>query len=62
MAKIEIEPSEYANENGHQWVKIKSENILNGKHSCKDCGILRRPDGRNKPCRGKVKIELRTQN
>ncbi len=28
--------------------------------SCKLCGIIKRADGRNKPCRGLVKIGLRS--
>ena len=28
-------------------------------HVCRNCGIVRRKDGQNKPCRGKVRVELR---
>ncbi len=59
MGTITLEPSDFPNSNGHEWVKIKSDNILDGKHSCRNCGFLRKPDDTNKPCRGKVKITLR---
>lgn len=59
MAKMTTEQSEYPNSNGHEWVKIKSENFLNGKHSCRNCGFLRKDDDTNKQCRGKVKVTLR---
>jgi hypothetical protein len=26
---------------------------------CSRCGIIRRRDGQNKPCRGRVRVELR---
>ncbi len=56
---IELQPSEFKDENGHKWAKIKSDNFLNGKHSCRNCGYLRKEDGSNKECRGKVRITLR---
>lgn len=39
--------------NGHHWVE--RFNLV----CCRDCGIVRRADDRNKPCRGKVRVELR---
>ena len=37
----------------HNWIKY------HGLLSCKNCGIVKRRDGRNKPCPGKVRVELR---
>lgn len=37
----------------HHWFKRF------GLTCCKHCGIVRRADGLNKPCRGKVRVELR---
>lgn len=38
---------------GHQWFNRF------GLTCCKSCGIVKRADGRNKPCPGKVRVELR---
>lgn len=42
-----------ARSNGHEWI------IYSSLHCCKQCGIVRRKDDRNKPCKGPVKIALR---
>ncbi len=48
-------------ENGHDFVPgadvgLKALSAL----VCKDCGIVRRGDGKNSQCRGRVCIELRS--
>lgn len=50
------EPAKYkviAESNGHHW--IKAFNLV----CCRDCGIVRRADDQNKPCKGVVKVTLR---
>lgn len=42
-----------AESNGHKWMD------WSGMICCRDCGILRRPDDDNNPCKGKVSIALR---
>ena len=32
-----------------------------GRECCRKCGIMRRADDRNKPCRGKVVLSLRDE-
>jgi hypothetical protein len=39
--------------NGHEWI------IFASLHCCKTCGIVRRTDDQNKPCKGPVKIAPR---
>ena len=39
----------------HEWW------IWNGLECCKVCGIVRRNDGKNSPCRGATKIKPRDQ-
>jgi hypothetical protein len=39
----------------HQWW------IWNGLECCKVCGMVRRNDDKNKPCRGPVKVEPRIE-
>lgn len=39
--------------NGHHWIEWRAFVC------CRDCGIIRRADDRNKPCRGVVKVGLR---
>jgi hypothetical protein len=43
-----------AQSNGHHW--ISDFNLV----CCRDCGIVRRADDKNKRCRGVVKVGLRT--
>lgn len=43
-------------ENGHKWWKWR------GWICCKKCSIIRRADGKNKPCPGNVKIGLREKS
>lgn len=40
-------------DNGHEWV------MFHGHLTCRRCAICRRADGKNKPCRGQVRITLR---
>lgn len=42
-----------ATSNGHHW--IERFNLV----CCRDCGIVRRADDKNKPCRGVVRVGLR---
>ena len=50
-----------AESNGHKWTDDWSSSIelLRGRHVCVDCGILRRADDKNKPCKGRVHVVLR---
>lgn len=36
--------------NGHHWLRWR--NMI----CCRDCGIIRRADDQNKPCRGRVYV------
>lgn len=38
----------------HEWIEW-----MNGVVACKLCGFVRRRDGKNKPCRGAVRVALR---
>ena len=42
-----------AESNGHKWMD------WHGMTCCRDCGLLRRPNDDNNPCKGKVGIALR---
>lgn len=44
-----------AESNGHKWIRF--DKLV----CCRDCGIVRRADDNNKPCRGKVKVTLRDE-
>jgi hypothetical protein len=50
-----VELQVIAESNGHHW--IKAFNLT----CCRDCGIVRRADDQNKPCRGLVGIALRSR-
>lgn len=45
-----------AKSNGHRWFHFRGDEFL----SCRDCGMTRRADDKNSPCRGKTKVVLRT--
>jgi hypothetical protein len=42
-----------AESNGHKWMEFA------GMICCKECGVVRRFDDANNPCKGLVNIELR---
>ena len=44
-----------AETNGHKWFYLEKDKM----QCCRDCGIIRRQDDKNSPCRGKVKITFR---
>ena len=50
-------PVVFASTNGHDWAEWKLQSMT--MICCNKCGIIRREDDNNKPCRGKVKVELR---
>src|SRR5882724_5039688 len=45
-----------AESNGHHWIKAF------GMTCCRDCGMVRRADDQNKPCRGIIGVGLRDTN
>ena len=47
-----------ARSNGHVWGFVVPS-ILEGAESCAVCGMMRRRDDKNSPCKGPAKIELR---
>jgi hypothetical protein len=50
-------PEVFARTNGHEWAEWKFASMT--LICCNKCGIVRRPDDRNKPCKGVVKVGLR---
>ena len=52
-AKAAIKYKVIAESNGHKWM------VWLGMICCRDCGLLRRPNDDNKPCKGVTKIALR---
>jgi hypothetical protein len=50
-------PKVFAESNGHRWARweFKSMTLI----CCNDCGIVRRADDKNKPCKGKTRVALR---
>jgi hypothetical protein len=45
-----------AESNGHKWMD------WHGMICCRDCGLLRRPNDDNEPCKGVTKIALRSHS
>ncbi len=51
-------------ENGHVFVTgatvgFRPESVLHDKHVCLNCGVVRRFDGKNSQCKGKVRVATR---
>ena len=46
----------HAEKNNHEWW------LWNGLECCKICGIVRRNDDKNSPCKGNIKIKPRDQS
>ena len=46
---------------GHKWGRFTATELLGGKdwEICFNCGMIRRRDKQNSPCRGPVKVSLR---
>lgn len=46
---------------GHRWGRFTATPLLGGKDwvVCFNCGMIRRADKRNKPCRGRVQVQPR---
>jgi len=58
MKRIKPEIGEvHAESNGHKWCMVKF--TLTTLESCQVCGIVRRSDDKNSPCKGPVKITRR---
>lgn len=49
------EPAIVGESNGHHWFKAL------WFQSCRDCGMIRRTDDQNKPCRGVVRVGPRAK-
>ena len=47
-------------EDGHIWIKHRMFKDK-GWITCKKCGIIKKKDGKNKPCRGQVRITTRSE-
>lgn len=45
----------------HVWFEKKFIAFPKPLTCCRLCGIIKRADGKNKPCRGPVKVGLRDQ-
>lgn len=59
MARYGIEESDLLREHGHAFVDVAKLGFKNEWKACLDCGIVRRADGKNKPCKGPVALSLR---
>lgn len=46
-------------ENAHVFAPARARGLDHDWWCCSRCGIVRRRDGQNKPCRGRVRVALR---
>lgn len=56
MGKV-IDMPVIARSNGHEWQEWKFVSMT--LVCCRNCGIVRRPDDKNSPCKGRVRVALR---
>jgi len=59
MSHYNLAEVDLLRENGHSFVDVAKLGLKHDGKCCLDCGIMRRVDGQNKPCKGPVKLELR---
>lgn len=46
-------------ESGHVFAPSRARGLDHDWWCCTRCGVIRRLDGQNKPCRGRVRVALR---
>jgi hypothetical protein len=53
-----MSPEVIERSNGHEWAKweFTGRTLI----CCNNCGLVRRADGTSNPCKGRVRVELRT--
>lgn len=59
MARYNLTEADLLRENGHAFVEIGRLGLKHEGKACLACGIMRRHDGQNKPCKGHVGVALR---
>ncbi len=61
IARYNLSEVDLLQENGRSFVDIAKLGLKHNGKCCLDfdCGIMRRLDGQNKPCKGPVELELR---
>ena len=59
MTRYKLTETDLLRENGHAFVDVSKLGLRHDGKACLDCGIMRRHDGQNKPCKGHVGVALR---
>lgn len=59
IARYGLFESDLLRENGHVFVELVKLGFRQQGSSCLVCGIVRRRDGCNSPCKGPVEVSLR---
>ncbi len=59
MTRYGLTEPDLLRENGHAFVAVTKLQLRHDGKACLACGIMRRPDGQNKPCKGPVGLALR---
>lgn len=57
MGDTQTRPVVIAESNGHMWAEWKFASMT--MICCNRCGIIRRADDKNKPCKGEIRVALR---
>ncbi len=59
MTRYNLTDTDLFRENGHVFVDVSKLGLRHNGKACLTCGIMRRQDGQNKPCKGHVSVVLR---
>lgn len=59
MSRYNVTEVDLLRENGHSFMDVAKLGLKHDGKCCLDCGIMRRVDRQNKPCKGPVELELR---
>ena len=59
MTRYSLAEADLLRENGHAFVDVPKLGLKHDGKACLACGIMRRHDGQNKPCKGHVGVALR---
>ena len=59
MTRYKLTEADLLRENGHVFVDVSKLGLMHDGKACLACGIMRRHDGQNKPCKGHVGVALR---
>lgn len=59
VTRYGLREEDLVRENGHIFAPLNKMRLQHPGMACLACGIMRRPDGANGPCKGEVRVKTR---